>query len=29
MSKRSNQSFWFPHVRPMIQLFTDVEIQSS
>jgi hypothetical protein len=28
-SGRSNQSFWFPHVKPMIQLLGGTEIQSS
>jgi hypothetical protein len=29
MSRRSNQSFRFPYVRPMFQLLANVEIQSS
>jgi hypothetical protein len=29
MSRRSNRSFRFPHIRPMIQLLADAKIQSS
>jgi hypothetical protein len=29
LSGRSNWRFWFPHVRPMIQLLADAETQSS